>query len=79
MTYFQAKAKLASEVFKVCQIRSKDPVERLVLQIIYVLKKEILQFLGLKSTVYNRELYQSRAGYNVARTVGSIMNQIESS
>ena len=28
-------------------------VERLVLQTIYVLNKEILQFLGLKSAVYN--------------------------
>ena len=30
-------------------------VERLVLQTIYVLNKEILQFLGLKSSVYNQE------------------------
>ena len=30
-------------------------VERLVLQTIYVLDKEILQFLDLKSVVYNRE------------------------
>ena len=28
-------------------------VERLVLQTIYVLKQEILQFFGLKSAVYN--------------------------
>ena len=35
-------------------------VERLVLQTIYVLNKakEILQFLGLKSVVYNRERFQ---------------------
>ena len=30
-------------------------VERLVLQTIYVLNKEILQFLELKSVVYNQE------------------------
>ena len=30
-------------------------VERLILQTIYVLNKEILQFLGLKSAVYNQE------------------------
>ena len=30
-------------------------VERLVLQTIYVLNKEILQFLGLKSAVYDQE------------------------
>ena len=30
-------------------------IELFVLQTIYVLNKEILQFLGLKSAVYNRE------------------------
>ena len=30
-------------------------VEQLVLQTIYVLNKEILQFLGLKSAVYDQE------------------------
>jgi hypothetical protein len=30
-------------------------VERLVLQTIHLLNKEILQFLGLKSVVHNRE------------------------
>ena len=33
-------------------------VERLILQTIYVLKKEILRFLGLKSAVYNQERLQ---------------------
>ena len=33
-------------------------VERLVLQTIYVLNKEILHFLGLKSVVYNQERFQ---------------------
>ena len=33
-------------------------VERLVLQTIYILNKEILQFLGLKFAVYNRERFQ---------------------
>ena len=37
-------------------------VERLVLQIIYVLNKEILQFLSLKSAVYNWEQFQSKSG-----------------
>ena len=46
-----------------------------MLQTIYVLNKEILQYLGLKSAVYNREQFEiksgfkSRAGYNGARTV----------
>ena len=46
-----------------------------MLQTIYVLNKEILQFLGLKSAVYNQERFQiksgfkSRAAYNVAHTV----------
>ena len=39
-------------------------VERLVLQTIYVLNKEIFQFLGLKIRGF-----KSRAGYNGARTV----------
>ena len=37
-------------------------VERLVLQTIYLLDKEILQFLGLKSTVYNWERFQIKNG-----------------
>ena len=37
-------------------------VEPLVLQTIYVLNKEILQFLGLKSAVYNRERFQIKSG-----------------
>ena len=37
-------------------------VERLVLQTIYVLNKEILQFLGQKSVVYNRERFLIKSG-----------------
>ena len=37
-------------------------VERLGLQTIYVVNKEILQFLGLKSAVYNREQFQIKSG-----------------
>ena len=37
-------------------------VERLVLQTIYVLNKEIFQFLGLKSSVNNRERFQIKSG-----------------
>ena len=36
-------------------------VEQLVLQTIYVLNKEILQVLGLKSKVYNREQFQIKS------------------
>ena len=36
-------------------------VERLILQTIYVLNKEILQFLGLKSAVYNQERFQIKS------------------
>ena len=38
-----------------------DIVERLVLQNIYVLNKEILQFLGLISAVYNQERFQIKS------------------
>ena len=37
-------------------------VERLVLQIIYELNKEILQFLDLKSRVCNQEQFQIKSG-----------------
>ena len=37
-------------------------VERLILQTIYVLNKEILQFFGLISTVYNQERFQIKSG-----------------
>ena len=37
-------------------------VEQLVLPTIYVLNKEILQFLGLKSAVYNQEQFQIKSG-----------------
>jgi hypothetical protein len=36
-------------------------VERLVLQTIYVLNREILQFLGLKTAVYNQERFQIKS------------------
>ena len=39
-------------------------VERLVLQTIYVVNKEILQFLSLRSAVYNLDKF------NGARTIG---------
>ena len=39
-----------------------DIVEQLVLQTIYALNKEIIQFLGLKSGVYNREQFQIKNG-----------------
>ena len=38
-------------------------VERLVLQTVYVLNKEILQFLSLKSTLYNPEWFQIKSGF----------------
>ena len=45
-------------------------VERLVLQTIYLLNKESLQFVGPKSVVYDQELgLKSTGGYNIARTV----------
>ena len=53
-------------------------VERLVLQTIYVLNKEILQFLSLKSAVYNQERFkfksgfESRVGYNGTCMVDSL-------
>ena len=53
-------------------------VEWFILQTIYELKKEILQFLGPKSVDYNQEQFQikssfkSRAGYNGVRTVVSV-------
>ena len=34
----------------------------IILQTIYVLKREILQFLGLKPAVYNRERLQIKSG-----------------
>ena len=37
-------------------------LERLVLQTIHVLNKEILQFLCLKSAVYNGEWFQIKSG-----------------
>ena len=37
-------------------------LERFVFQTIYVLNKEILKFLGLKSAVYNRERFQIKSG-----------------
>ena len=37
-------------------------VERLVLQRLYVLNKEILTNLGLKSVVYNQEQFQIKSG-----------------
>ena len=36
-------------------------VEQLVLQTIYVLNEEILQFLGLKSAVYNQKRFQIKS------------------
>ena len=42
-----------------------DIVERLVLQTSYVLNKEILQFLGLKSAVYNWERFQIKSGKTI--------------
>ena len=36
--------------------------ERLVKQKIYVINKEILRFLSLKSTVYNQERFQIKSG-----------------
>ena len=38
-------------------------VERLVLQIIYVLNKEILQCLGLEFAIYNWEQFQIKNGF----------------
>ena len=43
--------------------------ERLVLETIYVLNKEILQFLGLKSAVKIKSGFKTRAGYNGTSTV----------
>ena len=37
-------------------------VEQLVLQTIYVLNKEILKILGIKSAVYNWERFQIKSG-----------------
>ena len=37
-------------------------LEQLVLEAIYVLKKEILQILGLKSAVYNQEWFMIKSG-----------------
>ena len=37
-------------------------VEELILQTIYVVKKENLRFLGLKSAVYNWEQFQIKSG-----------------
>ena len=37
-------------------------VEQLVLQPIYILNKEILQLLGLKSTVFNQVRFQIKIG-----------------
>ena len=37
-------------------------VEWLILQTIYVINKEIHQFLGLKSAVYNQERFRIRSG-----------------
>ena len=39
-----------------------DIVERLILQTIYVINKEILQFLGLKSAVHNQERFKIKSG-----------------
>ena len=36
--------------------------EQFMLETIYVLKKEILQILGLKSVVYNWEQFQIKSG-----------------
>ena len=37
-------------------------VERLILQTIYIINKEILQFLGIKSAIYNQERFQIKRG-----------------
>ena len=37
-------------------------VEQLVLQTVYVQKEEILQYLGLKSLVYNLEQFLIKSG-----------------
>ena len=37
-------------------------IERLILQTIYILNKQIHRFLGLKSAVYNQELFQIKSG-----------------
>ena len=37
-------------------------VEQLVLQTIHALKKESLQYRGLKASVYNQEMFQIESG-----------------
>ena len=49
-------------------------VERLVLKTIYMPNKEILQFLGLKSAVYNWERLHIKSGYLVAQAFGHVSN-----
>ena len=44
-------------------------VDRLVLQTIYLVKKEILQYLGQNSRFIIKSVSKSRAGYNGACTV----------
>ena len=44
-------------------------VERLILQTIFVIQKEILQFLALYPRIYNQERLKSRVGHNGAHTV----------
>ena len=45
------------------QFNTKYNVERLALQTIYVLNKEILQFLGLKFALYNQDRFQIKSGW----------------
>ena len=50
----------------------------LALLTIYVLNKEILQFLGSKSAVYNHSGFKSRSGYIGAHTIYQIMTKFRS-
>ena len=52
-------------------------VEWLVLQTIYVLNKEILQCLGLKSEVYNSDRFQIKSGYATITVLFSAGSQTQ--
>ena len=52
-------------------------VEGLLLQTIYVLKKEIVQFFGLKSSVYNRKTVSNQERVIMARVLYVVAKQLK--
>ena len=52
-------------------------LDRLVLKTIYVLNKEILQFISPKSAVYNQDLFQIKSVYNMQAIILTFTNKFD--